>query len=116
MVLYRRDAGASAPPECVERHGPTGPVGCRQRRRHPRRHGARSLSLSLSLSLSRFATDYRIVTADSPDAAMAKLDADAEVAVAMAGQSLTDTTGVDCLGECHQIHPAAKRLLPNHLR
>lgn len=59
----------------------------------------------------RFAVDYRIVTADSPDLAMAKLDADAEVAVAMAGQWLTNTTGVAFLGECHQSHPAAKRLL-----
>jgi thioredoxin reductase (NADPH) len=59
----------------------------------------------------RFATDYRIVAGDSRDAAMAKLEADAEVAVAMAGQWLTDTMGLDFLGECRQRHPAAKRLL-----
>src|SRR5262245_54771092 len=59
----------------------------------------------------RFATDYRIVIADGPETALAKLKADDKVAVAMAGQWLTDTTGVDFLTECHQLHPAAKRLL-----
>ena len=29
----------------------------------------------------------------------------------IAGQWLTDTTGVDFLNACHQLHPAAKRLL-----
>jgi hypothetical protein len=29
----------------------------------------------------------------------------------MGGQSLADTTGVDFLNTCHQLHPAAKRLL-----
>ena len=59
--------------------------------------------------LRRFATDYRIVTADSPDAALAKLGADA--GVVMAAHWLTDTTGIEFLGKCHQLYPAAKRLL-----
>jgi thioredoxin reductase (NADPH) len=59
----------------------------------------------------RFAADYRIVTADAPDAALAELDADDQVAVVIAGQWLTDTTGVDFLSACHQLYPAAKRVL-----
>ncbi|HVD19446.1 MAG TPA: FAD-dependent oxidoreductase [Propionibacteriaceae bacterium] len=59
----------------------------------------------------RFAADYRIVTAETPEAALAQLEVDDQVAVAMAGQWLTDTTGVDFLNTCHQLHPAAKRLL-----
>ena len=60
----------------------------------------------------RFAADYRIVTADTAEAAFAGLDIGDQVAVAMAGQSsLSDTTGVDFLNACHQLHPTAKRLL-----
>ena len=59
----------------------------------------------------RFATDYRIVTAKTPEAALAELDVDDQVAVALAGQWLTDTTGVDFLSACHQLYPAAKRVL-----
>lgn len=59
----------------------------------------------------RFAADYRIVTADTPEAAFAKLDIGDQVALVIAGHSLTDTTGVDFLSTCHQLHPAAKRLL-----
>ena len=59
----------------------------------------------------RFEADYRIVTADTPEAAFAELDADDQVAVVIAGQWLTGTTGVDFLNACHQLHPAAKRLL-----
>jgi thioredoxin reductase (NADPH) len=60
----------------------------------------------------RFAADYGIVTADTAEAAFAELDIGDQVAVAMAGQSsLSDTTGVDFLNTCHQLHPAAKRLL-----
>jgi thioredoxin reductase (NADPH) len=59
----------------------------------------------------RFQADYRIVTADTPEAALAELDADADVAVVIAGQWLTGTTGIDFLAACHQLHPAAKRLL-----
>jgi thioredoxin reductase (NADPH) len=59
----------------------------------------------------RFAGDYRIVTAETPEAALAELDADDEIAVVIAGQWLIGTTGTDFLSVCHQLHPAAKRLL-----
>ena len=59
----------------------------------------------------RFAADYRIVTADTPEAAFAELDIGDQVALVIAGHSLTDTTGVDFLNTCHHLHPAAKRLL-----
>lgn len=59
----------------------------------------------------RFKADYRIVTAASPEAALTELDADDEVAVIIAGQWLIGTSGVDFLTACHQLHPAAKRLL-----
>jgi thioredoxin reductase (NADPH) len=59
----------------------------------------------------RFAADYRIVTADTPEAAFAELEVGDQVALVMAGGSLRDTTGVDFLNSCHQLHPAAKRLL-----
>lgn len=59
----------------------------------------------------RFATDYRIVTAKTPEAALAELDVDDQVAVALAGQWLNDTTGVHFLSACHQLYPAAKRVL-----
>jgi thioredoxin reductase (NADPH) len=59
----------------------------------------------------RFAGDYRIVTAETPAAALVELDADDEVAVVIAGQWLSGTTGIDFLSGCHQLHPAAKRLL-----
>ena len=59
----------------------------------------------------RFAADYRIVTAATPEAAFAELNIGDQVAVVMAGQSLTDTDGVEFLNTCHQLHPAAKRVL-----
>jgi thioredoxin reductase (NADPH) len=59
----------------------------------------------------RFAADYRIVTADSPEGAFAGLDVDDQVAVVIASQWLAGTTGVDFLNACHQLHPAAKRLI-----
>ena len=59
----------------------------------------------------RFAADYRIVTASTPEAALAELDVDDQVTVAIAGQWLIDTTGVDFLTACHQLYPAAKRVL-----
>jgi thioredoxin reductase (NADPH) len=60
--------------------------------------------------IRRFGADYRIVTAKTPEAALAELDADDQVAVAVAGQWLTDTTGVDFLSACHELYPAAKRV------
>jgi thioredoxin reductase (NADPH) len=59
----------------------------------------------------RFAADYRIVTASTPEVALAELDVDDQVAVALAGQWLTDATGVDFLIACHQLYPTAKRVL-----
>ena len=59
----------------------------------------------------RFAADYRIVTADTPEGAFAELNADDHVAVVIAGQWLAGGTGVDFLNACHQLHPAAKRLI-----
>ena len=59
----------------------------------------------------RFAADYRIVTADTPEGAFAELNVDDQVAVVIAGQWLAGTTGVDFLNACHQLHPAAKRLI-----
>jgi thioredoxin reductase (NADPH) len=59
----------------------------------------------------RFAADYRIVTASTQEAALAELDVDDQVAVAIAGQWLTDGTGVDFLIACHQVYPTAKRVL-----
>ncbi len=66
---------------------------------------------AMERDLSRRFADHRIVTADSPEAAFAELDIGDQVALVVAGQSLTDTTGVDFLNACHQLHPAAKRLL-----
>jgi thioredoxin reductase (NADPH) len=59
----------------------------------------------------RFAADYRIVTTDTPEDAFAELDVAGQVALIIAGQWLAGTTGVDFLIECHQLHPAAKRLI-----
>lgn len=59
----------------------------------------------------RFAVDYRIVTSHNSETVLAELDADDDVAVAMAGQWLAETSGVDFLRACHQLYPAAKRLL-----
>lgn len=68
--------------------------------------------LALQRDLTRrFAADYRIVTASTPQDALAQLDVDDQVAVAIAGQWLIDTTGVDFLSACHQLYPAAKRVL-----
>jgi thioredoxin reductase (NADPH) len=59
----------------------------------------------------RFAADYRIVTVDTPEGAFAELNVDDQVAVVIAGQWLAGTTGVGFLNTCHQLHPAAKRLI-----
>jgi thioredoxin reductase (NADPH) len=54
----------------------------------------------------RFAVDYRVVISDNSGAVLAELDADDDVAVAMAGQWLAETSGVDFLRACHQLYPA----------
>jgi thioredoxin reductase (NADPH) len=59
----------------------------------------------------RFAADYRIVTTETPEGASAELDAADQVALVIAGHWLAGTTGVDFLTACHQLHPAAKRLI-----
>jgi ActR/RegA family two-component response regulator len=59
----------------------------------------------------RFAADYRIVTADTPESGFAELDLADQVALIIAGQWLAGTTGVDLLTACHQLHPGAKRLI-----
>jgi thioredoxin reductase (NADPH) len=59
----------------------------------------------------RFASDYRIVIAETPEVALAQLDAGDQIAVVIAGQWLTDVSGIEFLSACHQLHPAAKRLL-----
>jgi thioredoxin reductase (NADPH) len=59
----------------------------------------------------RFAADYRIVTNNTPEGASAELDLADQVALIIAGQWLAGTTGVDFLTACHQLHPAAKRLI-----
>ena len=59
----------------------------------------------------RFAADYRIVTAETPEGAFIELDVADQVALVIAGQWLAGTTGVDFLTACHQLHPAAKRLI-----
>jgi thioredoxin reductase (NADPH) len=72
----------------------------------------REVLAALERDLSRrFAADYGIVTADTPEAALANLANDDQLALVMAGQWLTGTAGVDFLNVCHQIHSTAKRLL-----
>jgi thioredoxin reductase (NADPH) len=62
---------------------------------------------------ARYARDYTIVCGTSPDEALAKLESLAndgtEVALVLAGEWLSGTTGGDLLGKVHQIHPHAKR-------
>jgi FAD dependent oxidoreductase len=59
----------------------------------------------------RFAADYRTVTADTPEAALAELHPEDQVAVVMTTQWLTGTTGIGFLSVCHKRDPTAKRLL-----
>jgi thioredoxin reductase (NADPH) len=74
-------------------------------------NGAEILA-ALERDLSRrFAADYRIVTAETPEVALGELDVGDQIAVVIAGQWLTDITGIEFLSACHQLHPAAKRLL-----
>ncbi len=61
----------------------------------------------------RFGTDYRIVSADSGEAAMTILEAlraeSAQVAVVLADQWLPVATGADLLARVRELHPDAKR-------
>jgi thioredoxin reductase (NADPH) len=66
----------------------------------------------------RYASNYRVVCTDSPDEALATLtrlaDAEDEVALVLAAQWLSGTTGSELLGRVRRLHPHAKRglLLP----
>jgi len=61
----------------------------------------------------RYAGSYRVICTPSPDEAFAILtqlsDAGEEVALVLAGQWLSETTGGELLVRAHQLHPHAKR-------
>jgi thioredoxin reductase (NADPH) len=63
----------------------------------------------------RYEADYRVVCEDSPEAALEKLrgykKVGEEVAVVLAAQWMSGTTGVAFLVRAHQLFPTAKRLL-----
>ncbi len=64
---------------------------------------------------NRYGDDYRVVCESSTEAAMKRLldlkAAGEEVAVVLADQWLTGTTGVEFLGRIRQLYPTAKRAL-----
>jgi thioredoxin reductase (NADPH) len=61
----------------------------------------------------RYSRDYRVVCTSSPADALATLhtarDDGEEVALVLAAQNLSGTTGTELLGEVHHLHPHAKR-------
>ena len=61
----------------------------------------------------RYAGSYQVICTRSPDEALAILsrlsDAGEEVALVLAGQSLSETTGGELLERVRQLHPHAKR-------
>jgi thioredoxin reductase (NADPH) len=61
----------------------------------------------------RYESDYRITCTPSPQEALALLErlagAGEEVALVLAGQWLSDTTGAELLERARQLHPHAKR-------
>jgi thioredoxin reductase (NADPH) len=63
--------------------------------------------------LARYSHDYRLTCVVSPDEALAILgrlaDAEDEVALVLAGQWLSTTTGSELLTRVRQLHPHAKR-------
>jgi thioredoxin reductase (NADPH) len=63
----------------------------------------------------RYAGDYRVICTRSPDEALEVLirlsDAGEEVAVVLAGQWLSETTGGELLERARRLHPHAKRAL-----
>jgi thioredoxin reductase (NADPH) len=63
----------------------------------------------------RFGADYRVLAERSPEVALATLErlaAGSEaVALLVAGQSLSGTSGVEFLVRAHELHPGAKRML-----
>ncbi len=74
---------------------------------------APELARSIDELRRRFGTDYRIVSADSGEAAIATLQAlqaaSVQVAVVLADQWLPGTTGADLLARVRELHPEAKR-------
>lgn len=63
----------------------------------------------------RYAGDYRVICTRSPDEALEVLirlsDAGEEVALVLAGQWLSETTGGELLERARRLHPHAKRAL-----
>src|SRR6266498_1323752 len=63
----------------------------------------------------RFGTDYEVLGADTPAAALEALgrlsQAGEQVALLLADQSLEGMTGVELLCQAHALHPTAKRVL-----
>jgi thioredoxin reductase (NADPH) len=63
--------------------------------------------------VGRYAHDYRVICGGSPDEALAILgrlaDAGEEVALVLAGQWLSTTTGSELLDHVRKLHPHAKR-------
>jgi thioredoxin reductase (NADPH) len=63
--------------------------------------------------LHRYASNYRVICTPSPEEALARLtrlsDAGEEVAVVLAAQWLSETTGSELLERARQLHPHAKR-------
>jgi thioredoxin reductase (NADPH) len=61
----------------------------------------------------RYSRDYEVVCEISPDTALKTLERLAEegteVALVLAAQWLSGTTGTELLGRVHQLHPHAKR-------
>jgi thioredoxin reductase (NADPH) len=64
---------------------------------------------------SRFGTDYQILAATTPAAALDILgrlgQAGEQVALVLADQWLQGMTGVELLRQAHELHPTAKRVL-----
>src|SRR5690554_3333546 len=63
----------------------------------------------------RYQADYRVVTHDSADAALADLEALArageDVALIIADQWMPGTNGLDLLLQAHELHASAQRAL-----
>jgi thioredoxin reductase (NADPH) len=79
-------------------------------------HGDQDTLAALERALQRrFRTDYQIVAADTPAAALDTLgrlrQAGGQVALVLADQWLAAMTGVEFLCQAHELHPTAKRVL-----
>lgn len=65
--------------------------------------------------LDRYARDYRVICTPSPQKGLATLkalaEADEEVALVLAGQSLDGIPGTELLGAVRDLHPHARRCL-----